>query len=185
MSRWNNSDFINQNARLAGPGLGTIATSLSGRISQEPWPRTCAWRTTPTSSFRSLGRRSSGSIVCWRGHRSVTLDSRDTRTGSCTTWTTARMSASETSLVRISHKLNIIKKCLLDNFWDGNKLNLLNQIGTSDWAGSPRVNCLTYPMNDDGILRKNGDNNCKKTTIVSICKKKIGRLSICQSVIVL
>ena len=73
----------------------------------------------------------------------------------------------------------------VDNFWDGTKLPVLSQIQSRDWAGFPRVNCLVYPTNDDGILRWNGDNNCKKTTINAICKKKIGGIPTAKCFIVL
>ena len=54
-----------------------------------------------------------------------------------------------------------------------------NSMQTSDWAGSPRINCLSFPngQNKNEIHRWNGLTNCKKNTVVSICKKKIGWVS--------
>ena len=41
-----------------------------------------------------------------------------------------------------------------------------------------RVNCLSYPngpAGDNHQIHKWVNNNCKKTTLMSICKKKIGQ----------
>ena len=48
-----------------------------------------------------------------------------------------------------------------------------------DWAGEERINCLVYPNGPakDEIHRWSNLNNCKKTTVVSICKKKMGVLA--------